>query len=154
MRAISPRLTAPSVVAAATVFAILSASARAAETVVMTAADPDGASITFAFDKEASPPTLFLRTEAAGVAGAALSIYVDRSSTPTYRHIFTVTDCVFPDGGPSRCTVTIPKGERAYDDIVAIFKAGKEARITVDVGGAMSMDHTASLIGFTKAFDE
>jgi hypothetical protein len=134
--------------------ALVALPALSAETVVMTATDPDGAAITFAFDKDASPPTLFLRTEAAGVAYSALSIYVDKSTTPTYRHIFGTSECAFPGGGPSRCTVTIPKGDRAYGDIVAIFKAGKEARITVDHGSAVAMDHTASLIGFTKAFDE
>jgi len=44
--------------------------------------------------------------------------------------------------------------DRACADILAIFKAGKEARIMVEDAGVTAMDPTALLIGFTKSFDE
>lgn len=126
----------------------------AAETVVMSAGDPGGAMITLAFDKDTTPRTILVRTHLAGVEGSVLSIYVDKSTTPTFRHTYASDECRFPDGGASVCKISIAETEPAYAAIVSIFKDGKEARLVVEDAGAMAMDHTASLIGFTKSFDE
>ncbi len=127
---------------------------RAAETIVMTAGDPAGATVTFSFDKDTSPRVIVLRTKQAGVASSVLSIYVDKAKAASFKHTLAADECKFPSGGPSECAVTVPETDPAYAAIVAIFKAGKEARILVEDAGVMAMDHTASLIGFTKSFDQ
>ena len=45
----------------------------------------------------------------------------------------------------------VPASDPAYAQILAQFKRGRVARVTVDDAGVMNMDQTASLKGFTKS---
>lgn len=132
---------------------VLLSPAQAAETVVMTAGTDGGASVSFGFDRDAKPRVITVRTVLAGVAGSKLSIHVDKAKTAAFSHIFAESECGFADGAGSTCLHTIPETSPAYAQIVSLFKLGKQARITVEDAGVMAMDHTASLIGFTKSFD-
>lgn len=46
-----------------------------------------------------------------------------------------------------------PVASPSYAEIVTLFKLGKQVRITVEDAGVMKTDHTASLFGFTKSFE-
>jgi hypothetical protein len=47
--------------------------------------------------------------------------------------------------------VIIPAKEASSRDIVARFKRGRLARVTIQDAGVMKMDQTVSLSGFAKA---
>jgi hypothetical protein len=124
--------------------------ALAAETIMLRAGGATGPNAIFAFDKGAKPHRIVVRTSQAGVAGSQIEVFVDKDRTPAYRHLFTADECKFGDSG-SMCVVIIPASSRAYAAILSEFRRGRVARVTVDDAGAMRMDQTASLEGFTKS---
>ena len=124
--------------------------ARAAREVLLRAGAPDGANATFRFDKDIKPRAITLNTTAVGVAGSRLEITVDQTRIPVFSHIFTPAECNFATGG-SRCEILISANDPAYRRIIAGFKRGRVARVTVADAGVMKMDETLSLIGFAKA---
>ena len=103
----------------------------------------------FAFDK-AKPHRIVVRTTQVGVAGSRIEVFVDKAKRPAFRHLFAADECKFGDSG-SKCEVIVPASNPAYAAILAQFKRGRVARVTVDDAGAMKMDQTASLKGFTKS---
>ena len=123
--------------------------AVAAETIMLRAGEATGPNAVFAFDK-AKPHRIVVRTTQAGVAGARIEVFVDEAKTPAFRHLFDASECKFGDNG-SKCEVIIPASSPAYASILAQFKRGRVARVTVDDAGVMKMDQTASLKGFTKS---
>lgn len=123
--------------------------ALAAETIMLRAGEPTGANAIFAFDK-AKPHRIVVRTSQAGVAGSRIEVFVDKAERPAFRHLFAADECKFGDSG-SRCEVIIPSSSPVYARILAQFRRGRVARVTVDDAGAMKMDQTASLKGFTKS---
>ena len=123
--------------------------ALAAETIMLRAGAATGPNAIFAFDK-AKPHRIVIRTSQAGVAGSRIEVFVDRAKTPAYRHLFAADECKFGDSG-SKCVVIVPASSPAYAAILSEFKRGRIARVTVDDAGAMKMDQTASLEGFTKS---
>ena len=132
--------------------AIAAASAQAAlaaEAIMLRAGAATGANAMFAFDK-GKPHRIVVRTSQAGIAGSRIEVFVDKARTPAFRHVFAADECKFGDSG-SMCVVIIPASSRAHAAILAQFKRGRVARITVDDAGAMKMDQTASLEGFTKS---
>lgn len=133
--------------------AALARTASAAETIIMTVGERDGASVTFGFDRAAEPHMITLRTQLAGVAGSKLAIYVDKARIATFTHLFAADECRFRDGDRSQCVIVVTQTDRAYDDIVKIFRLGREARITVEDPGTMALDHVAPLSGFIRSFD-
>jgi hypothetical protein len=122
----------------------------AAESVMLRAGDATGPNVVFAFDKEANHHRIVVRTTQVGVAGSRIEVFVDKAKTPTFRHVFPSTECKFGDSG-SECEVIVPASSPAYAAILAQFKRGRVARVTVDDAGVMKMDQTASLKGFTKS---
>jgi hypothetical protein len=124
--------------------------ALAAEAIMLRAGAAAGANAIFAFDKEAKPHRIVVRTSQAGIAGSRIEVFVDKAGRPAFRHVFAADECKFGDSG-SKCVVIIPASSRAYAAILAQFKRGRIARVTVDDAGAMKMDQTASLAGFTKS---
>ena len=124
--------------------------ALAAEAIMLRAGEATGPNAVFAFDKEAKPHRIVVRTTQVGVAGSRIEVFVDKAKTPAFSHLFTAAECKFGDSG-SKCEVIVPASNPAYAAILAQFKRGLVARVTVDDAGAMKMDQTASLKGFTKS---
>jgi hypothetical protein len=127
----------------------LAQNATAAEAVMLRAGEATGPNAVFAFDK-AKPHRIVVRTTQVGIAGSRIAVFVDEAKRPAFRHLFAADECKFGDSG-SRWEVIIPSSSPAYAAIVAQFKRGRVARVTVDDAGAMKMDQTASLAGFTKS---
>jgi hypothetical protein len=124
--------------------------ALGAEAVMLQAGEATGPNVVFAFDKEAKPHSIVMRTTQVGVVGSRIEIFVDKAKKPAFRHIFTSAECKFGDNG-SKCEVIVPASSPAYLAVLAQFKRGLVARVTVDDAGVMKMDQTASLKGFTKS---
>ena len=124
--------------------------ALAAEAIMLRAGEATGPNAVFAFDKEAKPHRIVVRTTQVGVAGSRIEVFVDKAKTPAFGHLFTAAECKFGDIG-SKCEVIVPASNPAYAAILAQFKRGLVARVTVDDAGAMKMDQTVSLKGFTKS---
>ena len=116
---------------------------------MLRAGEATGPNAVFAFDK-AKPHMIVVRTTQVGVAGSRIEVFVDKAKTPAFRHLFAAGECKFGDIG-SKCEVIVPASNPAYAAILAQFKHGRVARVTVDDAGAMKMDQTASLAGFTKS---
>ncbi len=123
--------------------------ALAAEAIMLRAGEATGPNAVFAFDK-AKPHRIVVRTTQVGVAGSRIEVFVDKAKTPAFRHLFTTAECKFGDSG-SKCEVIVAASNPAYAAILAQFKHGRVARVTVDDAGVMKMDQTASLKGFTKS---
>ncbi len=124
--------------------------ALAAEAIMLRAGEATGPNAVFAFDKEVKPHRIVVRTTQVGVAGSRIQVIVDKAKRPAFSHLFTTAECKFGDSG-SKCEVIVPASNPAYAAILAQFKRGRVARVTVDDAGAMKMDQTASLKGFTKS---
>ena len=122
----------------------------AAEAIMLRAGEATGPNAVFAFDKEAKPHRIIVRTTQVGVAGSRIEVFVDKAKTPAFSHLFTAAECKFGDSG-SKCEVIVPASNPAYAAILAQFKRGLVARVTIDDAGAMKMDQTVSLKGFTKS---
>ena len=101
------------------------------------------------FDK-GKPHRIVVRTSQAGIAGSRIEVFVDKARAPAFRHVFAADECKFGDSG-SMCVLTIPASNPAYAAILAQFKRGRVARVTVDDAGVMKMDQTASFKGFTNS---
>jgi hypothetical protein len=123
--------------------------ALAAEAIMLQAGETTGPNAVFAFDK-AKPHRIVVRTTQVGVVGSRIKVFVDKAKTPAFSHLFAAAECKFGDSG-SECEVVVPASNPAYGAIVAQFKRGHLARVTVDDAGAMRMDQTVSLKGFTKS---
>ena len=124
-------------------------SAVAAEAIMLRAGEATGPNAVFAFDK-AKPHRIVVRTTQVGVAGSRIEVFVDKAKTPAFRHLFAAGECKFGDSG-SKCEVIVPSSSPTYAAILAQFKRGRVARVTVDDAGVMKMDQTASLTGFTRS---
>ena len=122
----------------------------AAEAVMLRAGEASGPNVIFAFDKEAHHHRIVVRTTQVGVVGSRIEVFVDKAKTPAFRHVFPSTECKFGDSG-SECEVIVPASSPDYAAVLAQFKRGRVARVTVDDAGVMKMDQTASLKGFTKS---
>ena len=122
----------------------------AAEAIMLRAGEATGPNAVFAFDKEAKSQRIVLQTTQVGVAGSRIEVFVDKAKRPAFRHVFTSAECKFGDSG-SKCEVIVPASSPAYAAIIAQFKRGRVARVTLDDAGVMKMDQTASLKGFTKS---
>jgi hypothetical protein len=123
--------------------------AKAAEAIMLRAGEATGPNAVFAFDKT-KPHRIVVHTTQVGVAGSRIEVFVDKAKTPAFSHLFAASECKFGDIG-SKCEVVIPASSRAYSAILAQFKRGHLARVTVDDAGTMKMDQTASLAGFTNS---
>ena len=123
--------------------------AVAAETIMLRAGEATGPNAVFAFDK-AKPHRIVVRTTQVGVAGSRIEVFVDKAKRPALRHLFAADESQFGDSG-SRCEVIVPSSSPGYAAILAQFKRGRLAKVTVDDAGAMKMDQWASLAGFTKS---
>jgi hypothetical protein len=128
--------------------ATLIASAR--EAIMLRAGEATGPNVVFAFDKEANPQAIVVRSTQAGVAGSRVEVNVDSAKKPVFSHIFATEECKFGDGG-STCEVIVPASSRAFAGILNQFKRGRMARVSIQDAGVMKMDETVSLIGVTKA---
>jgi hypothetical protein len=124
--------------------------APAAQAIMLVAGEPTGPNAVFAFDTGAKPHRIVVRTTQAGIAGSRFEVFVDKAKTPAFHHLLSTAECKFDDSG-SKCEVIVPASDPAYAAILAQFKHGRVARITVDDAGVMKMDQTASLKGFTKS---
>ena len=122
----------------------------AAEAIMLRAGKATGPNAVFAFDKEAKPHRIVVRTTQVGVAGSRIEVFVDKAKTTAFGHLFTAAECKFGDIG-SKCEVIVPASNPAYAAILAQFKRGLVARVTFDDAGAMKMDQTVSLKGFTRS---
>ena len=117
--------------------------ARATEVITLRAGETTGPNAVFAFDKAAKQ--IVVHTTQVGVAGSRVEVTIDNAKKPAFSHIFTTEECKFGDGG-SKCEVLT-----AYRMILAQFKRGLVARVTVIDAGVMKMDQTVSLKGFAKS---
>jgi hypothetical protein len=124
--------------------------ASAGETIMLRAGEAMGPNAVFAFDREARPHAIVLRTTQVGVAGSHFEVSIDRAKRPAFDHMFRTEECKFGDSG-SRCEVVIPASTPDYSSILRAFRRGRLARVTIQDAGVMKMDHTVSLIGFTAA---
>ncbi len=122
--------------------------ARATEVITLRAGEATGPNAVFAFDKAAKQ--IVVRTTQVGVAGSRVEVTIDNAKKPALSHIFTTEECKFGDGG-SKCEVLVPASNAAYGMILAQFKHGLVARVTVIDAGVMKMDQTVSLKGFAKS---
>jgi hypothetical protein len=128
----------------------LAQNALAAEVIMLRAGEATGPNAVFAFHKAAKPRRIVVRTTQVGVAGSRIEVFVDKAKKPAFTHLFTTAECKFGNSG-SKCEVIVPASSPAYAAILAQFKRGLVARVTVDDAGAMKMDQTVSLKGFTKS---
>jgi hypothetical protein len=124
--------------------------APAAETIMLRAGEAAGPNAVFAFEREAKPHAIVLRTSRVGVAGSRFEVTIDRAKRPVFDHIFGTEECKFGDSG-SRCEVVIQASKSNYASILRAFRRGRLARVTIQDAGVMKMDQTVSLIGFTAA---
>ena len=122
--------------------------ALAAEAIMLHAGEATGPNAVFAFDK-AKPHRIVVRTTQVGVAGSRIEVFVDKAKTPAFSHLFAVDECKF--GKRQQMRGDRPGIQPRLSGILAEFKRGRVARVTVDDAGAMKMDQTASLEGFTKS---
>ena len=122
----------------------------AAEVIMLRAGEATGPNAVFAFDKAAKPHRIVVRTTQVGVAGSRIEVFVDKAKRPAFSHLFTTAECKFGNSG-SKCEVIVPASSPAYAAILAQFKRGRVARVTVDDAGVMKMDQTTSLSGFIKS---
>jgi hypothetical protein len=120
----------------------------ATETIALRAGEAAGPNAVFAFDRDAKPHAIILRTAQIGVAGSRFEASIDHADKPVFDHVFRAGECKFGDDG-SRCEVVIPASNPGYASILRAFRRGRVARITIQDAGVMKMDHTVSLIGFT-----
>jgi hypothetical protein len=109
----------------------------------------DGPNAAFVFDGNAKAPGIVLRTARVGVAGSRIEVTVDQAKEPVFSHIFAPGECKFGESG-SACELTIPRKDAAYRAILARFKRGRLARVTVQDAGVMKMDQTAPLKGLAN----
>ena len=100
--------------------------------------------------KKLEPHRIVVRTTQVGIGGSRFEVFVDKTKTPAFRHLFSTAECKFGDSG-SNCEVIVPASDPAYAEILGQFKRGRVARVTVDDAGVMKMDQTASLKGFSKS---
>jgi hypothetical protein len=124
--------------------------ALAGAAIMLRAGQATGPNAIFAFDGEAKPRRIVVRTTQAGIAGSRIEVFVDKAKRPAFRHLFSAGECKFGDSG-SKCEVIVMASNPAYSAILAQFKRGRVARVTVDDAGVMKMDQTASLTGFTRS---
>jgi hypothetical protein len=128
----------------------VAAIAVAAETIMLRAGDASGPNAVFAFDRQATPRAIVIRTTQVGVAGSRFDVSIDGAKKPIFSHLFTAEECKFGDGG-SRCEVAIPATSPDFAAIVREFRRGRAARVSIEDAGAMKMDQTVPLGGFAKA---
>jgi hypothetical protein len=121
--------------------------ASSGETIMLRVGEAMGPNAVFAFDGEAKPHAIVLRTTQVGVAGTHFEVSVDRAKRPAFEHMFRTEECKFGDSG-SQCEVVIPASTPGYTSILRAFRRGRLARVTIQDAGVMKMDHTVSLIGF------
>jgi hypothetical protein len=124
--------------------------AQAADEIMLRAGEATGPNAVVAFDKDAKPQRIVVRTTQVGVAGSRIEITVDKAKRPVFSHIFVNAECKFGAGG-SKCEVIIPATNAAYAKILARFKRGLVARVIIADAGVMKMNQTVSLKGFTKS---
>jgi hypothetical protein len=124
--------------------------ALAAEAIMLRAGEPTGPNVVFAFDADAKPHRIVVRTTQVGIGGSRFEVFVDKAKTPAFRHLFSTAECKFGDTG-SKCEVIVPASDPAYAEILGQFKRGRVARVTVEDAGVMRMDQTASLKGFSRS---
>lgn len=124
--------------------------ALATESIMLRAGEPTGPNVVFAFDGDAKPHRIVVRTTQVGIGGSRFEVFVDRAKTPAFRHLLSTAECKFGDSG-SKCEVIVPASDPAYAQILGQFKRGRVARVTVEDAGVMKMDQTASLKGFAKS---
>jgi hypothetical protein len=124
--------------------------AAAAETIMLRAGDASGPNAVFAFDRQATPRVIVIRTTQVGVAGSRFEVSIDGAKKSAFTHLFTAEECKFGDGG-SRCEVTIPATSPDFAAILRGFRRGRAARVSIEDACVMKMDQTVSLGGFTKA---
>jgi hypothetical protein len=122
----------------------------AGKTITLRAGKAMGPNAVFAFDRQAKPHGIVLRTTQVGVSGSRFEVSVDRAKRPAFDHTFRTEECKFDDSG-SRCEVVIPASTADYASILRAFRRGRLARVIIQDAGVMKMDHTVSLIGFTAA---
>ncbi len=135
---------------AVTLAAGLAQNTLAAEAIMLRAGQATGPNAIFAFDRDVKPHRIVVRTTQAGVPGSRIEVFVDKAKRPAFRHLFSAGECKFGDSG-SKCEVIVMASNPAYSAILAQFKRGRVARVTVDDAGVMKMDQTASLTGFTRS---
>ncbi|HUH83878.1 MAG TPA: hypothetical protein VLX85_04675 [Stellaceae bacterium] len=124
--------------------------ARAGDARTLRVGDANGANVAFVFQQRAKPPAIVLHTTRIGVAGSRIEITVDEAKKPVFAHVLAPGECKFGDAG-SACQVTILAKDPACRAILARFKRGHRARVTLQDAGVMKMDETASLAGLAKA---
>jgi hypothetical protein len=124
--------------------------ARASEMITLRAGEATGPNVIFSFDIGAKPQKIVVRSTQFGVAGSRIEVAIDNAKKPAFSHIFTTEECKFGDGG-SKCEVLVPASNAAYGMILAQFKRGLVARVTVTDAGVMKMGQTVSLKGFARS---
>ena len=84
-----------------------------------------GPNAIFAFDRDAKPHRIVVRTTQVGslVRGSKSSSI---RPSPAFSHLFTTDECKFGDSG-SKCEVIVPASNPAYGMILAQFKRGRVA---------------------------
>ena len=124
--------------------------ALAAEAIMLRAGGATGPNAVFAFDKGRSPTGSWCAQPRPASPDRGSRSSSTRPERPRFATSLRPTECKFGDSG-SKCEVIVPASSPAYAAILAQFKRGRVARVTVDDAGAMKMDQTASLKGFTKS---
>ena len=124
--------------------------AVAAEAIMLRAGEATGPNAVFAFDKMRSPTGLWCAQPRSVSLDRGLRSSSTRPRRLRFSHLFTTAECKFGDSG-SKCEVIVPASNPAYAVILAQFKRGRVASVTVDDAGVMKMDQTVSLKGFTKS---
>jgi hypothetical protein len=126
---------------------------HAAESLSLMFGVPDAEHATFTFSPdESSPDAIVVETRLVGAAGSRLSLSIDKASGTIVDRILTQQDCRFVNQ-ESTCRFSIPGDTPQYAAIVAAFKAGLTAHVTVETAGSMEMSQNISLQGFTRAFE-
>lgn len=124
---------------------LVTAPLHAAESLNLMFGVPDAEHATFSFAPDSSSPdAIAIETRLVGAAGSRLSLSIDRAPGTILDCILTEDDCRFVDQ-ESTCRFSIPGDTAQYAAIVAAFKAGLTAHVTVETAGSMEMSKNISL---------
>jgi hypothetical protein len=82
--------------------------APAAEEITLRAGEASGPNAVFAFDEDASPHKVVVRTNQVGAARSRIEVTIDKLKKPVFSHIFTPDECKFGDAG-SKCETIQPR---------------------------------------------
>ena len=113
----------------------------------MTIGDPNAGHIDIAIDRPGvTVSRIAIDMHRVGAPGSRFTLSIgDRPVVASF--ILTDKQCRF-DAAGSRCTILIERRDQAFKPLLAAFKSGRRARVTVENAGNIAMSREVSLRPF------